>query len=346
MPIKSESRKRKVKREDVAQAAGVSSATVSYVLNGTKRLSPEVEKRVLEAARQLNYCPDFHARALAGSKSYTLGLLTTDIANTYQLEVIKGLQSEALKYDYVVIVFDAFGDTERYIDSLISRRVDGIFVSIAPDSLPDESLCKLRDADIRVLAEFARNSFLPDVSYVMYDHSDGLVQAVRYLKELGHSKIGFLSAFDEGYLYDKRLPDFHRAMEEVIGEKDPAIVYGSSPYFTSEEFGGTLMQRMMEEHPEVTAVIATNDLMAIGAIKAIKKAGKRVPEDYSVCGIDNIQLSRLCDPPLTTLDQNGREYGMKIFHILYDSISAHKAGEYILPMQLLVRGSTGPVRGA
>lgn len=341
MPIKPENRKKRVKREDVAREAGVSSAAVSYVLNGTKRLSPEVEQRVMEAARRLNYSPDFHARALAGSKSYTLGLMTTDITNTYQLEVIKGLQAEALKYDYVVIIFDAFGDADRYIDSLISRRVDGIFVSIAPDFLSDELLCRVRDADIRVLAEFMRNSYLPDVSYVMYDHCDGLMQAVRHLKELGHRQIGYLSAFDEAYPYDKRLPGFHSAMEREFGESAPSIVYGTPPYLSTEGLGEALMERMMAEHPEVTAVIATNDLMALGAIKAVKSAGKRVPEDYSVIGIDNIRQSAESDPPLTTLDQDGREYGAKIFHILYESICAHTAGEHVLPMRLLVRNSTG-----
>lgn len=340
MPNKS-NKKKGVKREDVAREAGVSSAAVSYVLNGTKRLSPEVEQRVLDAARRLNYSPDIRARALAGSKSYTLGLLTTDIANAYQLEVIKGMQAEALKHDYVVIIFDASGDAERYINSLISRRVDGVFVAIAPDFLSDELLSRLCEADISVLVEYFRKSDLPGISYIMHDQYDGLVKAVRHLRELGHRHIGFLSAFDEAYPYDARLPAFRSAMEGETGESSPAVVCGSWPYFASEELGGRLMRTMMEEHPEVTAVIATNDLMAIGAMKAVREAGLSVPDDYSVIGIDNIKKSEECDPPLTTLDQNGRACGARIFRILYESIATRTAQEYVMPMDLVVRGSTG-----
>lgn len=343
MPVKPDSRKKRVRREDVAREAGVSSATVSYVLNGTKRLSPEVEQRVWEATRRLNYMPDFIARSLAGSKSYTLALMTTDIANVYQLEVIKGLQAEALKHDYVVLIFDAYGDADKYINRLIARRVDGIFVSTAPDFISDELLCKLRDADIKVLTDFSRNSFMPDISYMMSDHYDGFMQAVGHLKELGHTHIGYLSAFDESCYYDVRLAAFRIAMRKLMNETVPPVVCGTWPYTTSEELGMSLMWEMMERYPDVTAVIATNDIMAIGAMKAIREAGKEIPLDYSVVGIDNIEKSATCVPPLTTLDQDGREYGARIFHILYDNIMHDTTGKYIIPMRLVKRESTGPV---
>ena len=164
-----------------------------------------------------------------------------------------------------------------------------------------------------------------------------------YLKELGHRNIGYLSAFDESCYYDVRLPAFKIAMRKLLDAGVPAIEYGGWPYTTSEELGGRLMERMMDEHPEVTAVIATNDLMAIGAMKAAKNRNKRVPEDYSVIGVDNIGKSRQCEPPLTTLDQSGKAYGARIFQILYDNIMQDTTGKYIEPMRLLKRGSTAPV---
>lgn len=342
MPKKVGKNVRRTRREDVAREAGVSSATVSYVLNGTKRLSPEVERRVLDTAKRLQYMPDRIAQSLAGSKSHTLALMTADITNVYQLEVIKGLQAEALKYDYVVYIFDASGDVNKYINHLISRRVDGIFVSTAPDFMSDELLCKLRDADIEVLTDFSRNTFLPDVSYIMSDQYDGFVQAVEHLRELGHTNIGYLSAFDESCYYDVRLPAFRVAMRKLLNNATPPVVSGTWPYNTSEALGRKLMAEMAERFPEVTAVIATNDIMAIGAMKEIAAAGKSVPHDYSVIGIDNIENSATCNPPLTTIDQSGRVFGAKIFHVLYQNIMEHTSGKYIVPMKLIKRDSTGP----
>ena len=128
----------KVKRNDVAKAAGVSGATVSYVLNGTKRVSPEVEKRVLEAAKELNYVPNRIAQTLVGRRSNSIAIMTNDITNVYQVEVIKGLQEAALANDYIVYVFDAFGNIDKYLQHIVSRQVDGLFVVAAPDALPQD----------------------------------------------------------------------------------------------------------------------------------------------------------------------------------------------------------------
>lgn len=334
--------RQKVRREDVAREAGVSSATVSYVLNGTKRLSSEVEERVFEAAKRLNYLPNRMAQSLAGSKSHTISFLTNDITNAYQLDVIKGMQEEALKQDYIVYIVDAFGDVDKYVNHLISRQIDGIFVTGAPDFLTDAHLCLMRDAGIKVLADFARSTYLPDVSYIMSDMYDGFVQAVTHLQELGHTNIGYLSAFDESCYYDMRLPAYKIAIRKVLETGTFAVEYGDWPYTTSEESGGVLMKRMVQEFPEVTAVIATNDLMAIGAVKALREMGLRVPEDYSVIGIDNIKKSRSFG--LTTLDQSGKRMGATIFRTLYDNIQNDTTGKYIEPMTLIRRDSTASVR--
>ncbi len=327
---------KRVRREDVAAEAGVSSATVSYV----KRLSPEVEQRVMEAARRLNYMPDRIAQSLAGSKTRTIAYMTADITNTYQLEVIKGLQKEALKHDYVVYIFDASGDVDRYIENVIARRVDGIYVATLPDFMSDDLLCRLRDAGIKVLTDFSRNTYLPDISYITSDRHDGFMQAVSYLRELGHTNIGYLSAFDESCYYDVRLAAYRIAMTKQFSSPNMSIVFGTWPYSTSEGLGRELMNQMMERYPDVTAVIATNDIMAIGAMKAVTEAGKSVPCDYSVIGVDNIAKSETCYPPLTTIDQNGYEFGQKIFQVLYDNIMNDTSGKYIIPMKLIIRRST------
>lgn len=246
-----------------------------------------------------------------------------------------------MKNDYIVYIFDAAGDVKKYVSHLITRRVDGIFVSAAPDFLSDELLCELRDANIKVLADFSRSTFLPDVSYIMSDMYDGFMQAVGFLKELGHTEIGYLSAFDESCYYDLRLPAFKIAMRKLFGAGVPPIEFGGWPYSTSETLGIRLMTKMLSEHPEVTAIVATNDLMALGAIKAAIACGRRVPEDISVIGIDNIDSSAVSKPSLTTLDQSGNRYGAKIFEILHNDIVAGTSGKYIVPMRLIKRESTG-----
>ena len=320
MPKRPTEMKQRVKRIDVAQEAGVSTATVSYVLNKTKRLTSEVEKRVVDAAKKLNYIPNRSVHSLPRDTSNTLAVITADLTNLYQLDVIKGLQAEALKHDYVLTIVDAFGDVDKYVQYLISSHIIGIFVSAAPDFLSDDHLVALRDAGIKVLTDFSRSTYMPDVSYIMSDMFGGFLQVVTALQELGHEKIGYLSAFDESCYYDMRL----------------------SAYASSEQLGSRLMTKMLKEHPDVTAVIATNDLMAIGALEAAKAAGKRVPEDISVVGVDNIARSAETDPPLTTLDQSGKEFGAKIFHVLHENITENTSGKYILPMRLIQRGSTGP----
>ncbi|MDY2879912.1 MAG: LacI family DNA-binding transcriptional regulator [Candidatus Borkfalkiaceae bacterium] len=335
-------RTNRVKREDVAKLAGVSPATVSYVLNHTKKLSPEVENRVREAVKQLNYKPDRIAQTLAGNRTNTIAFLTSDITNTYQLDVIKGLQAEALKYNYIIYIFDIFGDVGNYIEHLISRRVDGVFISATTDILSDELLCVLRDANIKVLSDMSRNTFLEGVSYVVADRVSGIDGAVEYLKGLGHRKIGFLSGFDENWVYDDRVSAFKQAMKKYFGDDDPVVVYGNRA--TTTKVGKALMREMIAKHPEVTAVLTTNDMMAIGAIEAAHDAGLSVPQDVSVIGFDNLDRSATCEPPLTTIDQNGKRFGKKLFGILKDEIENGAVGNYILPVKLIVRESTGQAR--
>jgi DNA-binding LacI/PurR family transcriptional regulator len=326
----------RVRRADVASEAGVSSAAVSYVLNGTKRLSPEVEARVLDAARRLNYYPNgSQSAAEEKERSRTIVFLTNDIRNVYQLDTIKGMQEAAAKEGYVVYILDAYGNLDNCIDSLLKQNIAGIYVSGAPDFLKDSHLCKLRDAGIKVLADFSRSTYLPDVSYIQSDMYDGFMQAVNYLKDLGHTRVGYLSAFDEACYYDVRLPAFKIAMRKLLNPDRFDIEYGGHPYTSSEKLGSFLMERMMRLHPDVTAVIATNDLMAIGAMKAVMKEGKRVPEDYSVIGIDNIEQGRNFTPVLTTLDQNGRLMGERFFRVLLDNIENNVTGKYLEPIKLL-----------
>ena len=333
----------KVKRNDVAKAAGVSGATVSYVLNGTKRVSPEVEKRVLEAAKELNYVPNRIAQTLVGRRSNSIAIMTNDITNVYQVEVIKGLQEAALANDYIVYVFDAFGNIDKYLQHIVSRQVDGLFVVAAPDALPDEKLAELRDSGIKVLADYSRGTFVPGVSYIMSDLKGGVERAINYLYRMGHRKIGYLSGFDDACYYDIRLSAFREAMRK-LNLDDTGVECRGWPYSTISEVGETLMRQLLAHRPEVTAVLCTNDMMAIGGMYAAKLMEKKIPEELSVVGIDNIAQSKTCIPKLTTINQDGRTYGKHVFEILLKAIRGGEADKYVIPMELVERDSCAPPR--
>lgn len=339
---------KRVKREDVAKMAGVSVATVSYVLNGSRRVSPEIEKNVWEAASSLGYANQSEQTRERGEivpQPNTIYYLTEDLFNVYQLEAIDGFRRAALEKDYFVHIFDTRDDSKKYMEHILRYPPEGVYVLTAPNSFTDDDLAKLRDVGVCILADFARNTYIPGVSYIMSDMFNGFEQAVRYLYENGHTQIGYVSAFDETCYYDFRLTAFKTAMRKVIGNHLPAVEYGSILcYQTTEESGREIMRDMLKNHPEVTAVICTNDLMAMGAIKEIRKHGLRVPEDISVIGVDDIQASATFNPPLTTIAQDGKSYGNFAFGALYEDIKTGKTGKYIVPMNLVVRQSTGPVR--
>lgn len=335
---------KKVKREDVARLAGVSVATVSYVLNSSRRVSLDVEKRVKEASLSLGY-PIRSEAGHPSPSSRSIFYLTEDLFNVYQLEAIDGFRRAALEKDYFLHIFDTRDDSKKYMQHILDSAPEGVYVLTAPNSFTDEDLLRMRDLGICILADFARNTYIPGVSYIMSDMFNGFEQAVRYLYENGHTQIGYVSAFDETCYYDFRLSAFKTAMRKIVGVYQPIVEYGSVLcYQSTEESGREIMKVMLKQHPEVTAVICTNDLMAMGAIKEIRKAGLRVPEDISVIGVDNIQASEQFIPSLTTIAQDGKTYGAKAFEALYKDIDRGETGKYIVPMQLIVRNSTGPVR--
>lgn len=336
---------KRVRREDVARLAGVSAATVSYVLNGSRRVSLELDKRVREASQALGYTTVRSEPPRNSVAARAIYYLTEDLFNVYQLETIDGIRRAALEKDYFVHVFDTRDDSKKFMRHILECPPEGVYVLTAPNSCTDEDLVRMRDAGICVLADFARNTYLPGISYIMSDMFNGFEQAVRYLFENGHTQIGYVSAFDETCYYDFRLAAFRTAMRKVVGAHQPAVEFGSTLcYQSTEESGREIMRGMLERHPEVTAVLCTNDLMAMGAIKEIRKAGLRVPEDISVIGVDDIEASAQFSPALTTIAQDGKTYGRKAFEALYKDIHGGETGKYIIPMNLVVRDSTGPAK--
>lgn len=329
-------------RMDVARLANVSSATVSYVFNGGRYVSEKLRERVMCAAQELNYMPDLVARSMGAKHTNTMAMLLSDIANPFQMEIMKGVQEAAFKHNYFVNICGGEEHLSRYIDNFIARRVDGVFISVAPHNLQDEDISRLLRMNIKVTVNVERAKSMEGLSGIESDFADGMMQIMKHLTELRHRRIAYISAFDDDFAYDKRLRFFRDA---AAAYSVPAVIScGHKPYSSAPQEGYRLTGLCLDEHPEVTAMVCTNDEMAFGAIHALSDRGLRVPQDVSVVGIDNIAMSKICTPPLTTLGCDSAYLGERIFEILYDDIMNERTKiEYVSP-KLFVRGSTAPAR--
>lgn len=332
-------------RADVAKLAGVSEATVSYVLNGTKHVSPEVEKRVLNAAKALNYTPNRIAQSLAGNRTNSIAVVTDDITNLYQMEIIKGMQAEALNHEFIVFLFDASDGMSQYMNHIVARGVEGVFVIAGSQAVPDRFLEAMRDAGVRVLADFARRTRVEGVSYIKPDLNGGFEQIVGYLSDMGHRAVGYVGVSEEAGA-DGNAAAFRRAAAKILRDFDPPVAVGGVSCSTMSERGEKLMQTLLKSCPDLTAVVCSNDAMAVGVTEALRAAGRSVPGDVSVIGVDNIQQSTSLDPNLTTLSLGGRDYGRKIFEVLFGDIVKGRSGDHIIPVSLIVRRSAAPPKKA
>ncbi len=329
-------------RIDVARLAGVSSATVSYVFNGGRYVSDKLRERVMSAAKELNYMPNLVARAMGLKHTNTLAMLLSDIASPLQMEIMKGVQETAFKHDYFVNICGGEEHLARYIDNFIARRVDGVFISTAPHNLKDEDILRLLQMDIKVVVNAERAKGLEGLSGIETDFADGMLQIVKHLTGLGHRNIAYVGAFDDDFAYDKRLGFFRDAAKacSVSG----ITVCGHKPYASDPKEGYRLAGVCLDEHPNVTALVCTNDEMAFGAIRALSDRNLRVPQDVSVVGIDNIAMAKICSPALTTLGCDSLRFGERIFEILYDNIINDRTKIEYMPAKLFVRESTAPAR--
>lgn len=329
------------KREDVARLAGVSGTTVSFVFSQKRYVSPELRDRVLDAAKQLNYQPDMIAATMGGSRTNSIAILTNDIVSPLQMEIIKALQESAIDAGYFVYICGGTKKLENYISHIISRKVDGVFLSVPLEVVGNECIKMLLDRGISVLVTSSRGFCDERLCGLELDFCFGMEQILKYLKECGHEKIAYLSCYDN-LDDDKRLPAFRKFMNQMFHQQAPLIELGEPPYESTIETGEYLMKKLLSRTDDFTAVICANDLMAFGALHALHEHGLDVPRQVSVVGIDDISLSKSFYPALTTLSHRSAEYGKTIFEILRNNIENKNCVERrSIEPKLIVRNSTG-----
>jgi DNA-binding LacI/PurR family transcriptional regulator len=331
---------------DVAARAGVSRTTVSFVLNGRDvAISSATRERVIDAARQLGYHPHAPARQLAGGTSQTIGLVLRQspeqvAGDPLLAETLRGMTAAARLAGYRVIVEALEPKGGRYADLLRSGRADGLVVSGPRVDDPD-----LRDI-VRDGFPVVLQGSLPglDVASVDVDNIAGAKHAVEHLISLGHRRIGCVTNAPLAYTAaSERLEGYRAALREAEIEPHPDWVVEAA--FDAES-GHRAMAALLAR-AELDAVFVASDVVAFGALGALRATHRRVPHDISVVGFDDIPLAAFLDPPLTTVRLPAYELGRAVGTALLDRIATPAAPRRtLLPTELVVRESTGPPRSA
>ena len=329
--------------KDIAREAGVSTATVSHVINKTKYVTDETRERVQLAIKKFNYHPNAHAQMLALGKSKIIGLLVSDISNPFYPEIIKSVEAAVIEKGYDLILLNTNYDAERAVEDvhrLIQMKVAGIVLMIAEF---DETLIEVAKRkktnivfhDLGVVGE--------KMSNVILDYAVGIEEAVQHLVSLGHKNIAHIAGLHEIHSGRVREEAFIKAMKKHFPRSKAPLIYEGDFRF---EGGRRAASQMLQEKDVPTAVVVANDLMALGAMQEFKSAGLQVPQDISVVGFDDIAFAALAEPPLTTVCSPRIEIGRRAVEALMSTIDhPHQQGiEVRIPTYLLKRSSTAPPR--
>jgi DNA-binding LacI/PurR family transcriptional regulator len=335
----------RVTRDDVAKKAGVSTATVSYVINNKDNISEKTRKKVLDAVQELNYKPDMIARSMVTKETKQLSIILNDIANPFYSEMVLGFENIAMEKGYFVNVCTGYKNLTKYLDSFIERRIDGVFMAAIPYKFDVNKMYELTKVGIKVVMFGDSKADIKRISSIENDHIQGMDMAIKHLKNLGHKRIAYVSGFGLEHGFDKRLEGYLKAREKynLCQESGLIVTNTKEPYDTTIDTGVRLTRKLMNSGQKFTAIVCTNDLMAFGAIHALEQDNLRVPEDVSVVGIDDISMAKIWNPSLTTLQVPKIDTGRKAFEFLYSNIKTGDTGYHVNDLELIVRNSTGPV---
>ena len=338
----------RVTRKDVALLAGGSEASVSYVMNKSRSVSPETSKKVWDAVKELNYTADMVARSMVKNETRQLAVLANDLSNPYFAEIITGFENAAIDNNYLVSICTAQRETEKYIQRLIAQRIDGVFITGIPYMSDDryrEIILSMVDAGIRVLINGIILKDCQDISHIFVDHMIGIDKTVAYLKNMGHTQIAMVSTLGRNSTFDTRDQMFFSAMKKYLPDSPQIFVSEMSIRNPDMDSSYRLTKKLLADHPEVTAVLCLNDLMAYGVIQAATELNKSVPNELSVVGMDDIYISKKFNPTVTSIGFDKREYGKLAFDVLYRHIKENVVENIDIRTELFVRNSTGLAPG-
>jgi LacI family transcriptional regulator, galactose operon repressor len=330
-----------VTTRDVARLAGVSSSTVSHVLNGTRFVSDDVRRRVLGAVQNLGYEPNGVARSLKVNRSMTIGLIISDISNPFFTAVVRGVEDVTQANGYVLVLCNSDEDTAKeamYLRALRAKRLDGLILAPA-----GEAHDYLRDT---VRAQFPlvflnRDVASIDAPAVLLDNEGAAFEATNHLIDLGHRRIGMIGGRPLASTSIERKSGFARALRAAGLPADERLVVSGG---SEAEGGHAAALALLSLEPRPTAIFSGNNLMTIGALAAIQERGLSVPQDVALLGFDDFSWAGVFRPRLSTVAQPTYELGCTAANVLL-KVMAHGSSQVprrtLLPGRLVIRESCG-----
>ncbi|MCP4749873.1 MAG: LacI family transcriptional regulator [Proteobacteria bacterium] len=324
-------------QKDVAKKADVSIATVSRYINKVGYISPEVQARIRTAIKELKYKPNLVARSLKLSSSQTIGLIFPDINNPFFIGLVQNAEEVAYNNGYNVVLCTTKNDLDRertYIDALKGRLIDGYIV--IPSSSDNERFYEILEGENVVFVD--RSTGNNNEVLIKLDNTLGVRMAVGHLLELKHARIGIVNVplnITTGY---ERFEGYKAAMVENGIELHTDLVK-IADFSVESSYEKTREMLTLQNKP--TAIVTMSGPTTIGALKAIKESGCRIPEDISLIGFDDFESSDLMDPPITTVVQPADEFGTKAAEVLVNLIKGQKPNQntIVLKPKLIVRKS-------
>jgi LacI family transcriptional regulator, galactose operon repressor len=343
---------------DVAKASGFSSTTVSIVLNNAplaQYIPAATKNRIHKSAKKLGYRPNLFARSLRSQRSHAVGLMVFDMTDPYCTLILRGIENTLYQSSYMPILTDAHNDRsrfERYLEMLLDRRVEGLIVLANWLFLDVNLLADLEKSSIPTVM-IGRELRIDSVSSVIVDNELGAYTALEHLYTLGHRKIAFIrgpKTLGDSAPRWRGVRNFAQAKGLNLDSKLVVDLPESRDPISGFDAGYNLTRELLRRKRPFTALMAFDDLTAFGAIRALTKAGIRIPNDCAVIGFDDVAPSSLCTPTLTTVRQPMEAMGTMAVTIMLESISAvqekrrSRAVHRKLTPELVIRESTTPVK--
>ncbi len=325
--------------DSVAQKAGVSTSTVSRVLNNLDVVKSSTRTRVMKAAEELNYHPNLHARSLARGKSRILGIIVSNMENPFFLDIYRALEADAHARGHEVVAANTDYQPKQLVASvelMLGLRVAGLAVIV---SEMDEHLIQTV-ANSRISAAFYDvGTPQKNITNIRVDYRKGIKKTVSYLSSLGHRRMAFVGHHSTLGPISERRKSFVESVARCSPRAKAKIFTGTDGF----EGGRQAARELLESGFHPTAILCVNDFMAVGVMRELREEGFQVPRDISVTGFDNIKLAEFCSPALTTVHIPRDHIGHTMFeNIISDEKDSHGVGrEIVIDPELVVRDSTG-----
>ena len=336
---------------DVAKKANVSIATVSRVMNKKGIVTKKKEELVLKAIDELGYVPSFAARSIRAKSTGYIGLLLPTITVPFFLQIVRGIEEYIYKHDYSLVISGADYKFERIksqLDVFKSKKIDGIIY----DGLSTKE-------EEKILSDFLSKTNIPVVflenfidnvksSYIINDNYAGSYEATNYLIGLGHKKIALLYSKPDLWQNKERLKGYIEALRNNGIEFDNSMLYVSEEVTINGAY--KLVKKIINNKNKPTAIFCLADILAIGVLKYLYESNIKIPDAISVVGYDDMELSFICYPPLTTVHQKKRKMGYEAARILIDNINSIRNSKAsiierkVLKPYLVIRESSGPYK--